>query len=239
MPEAFRAVFRNARATSLYVSVALLSSIARLGVTHALTGGEVPEDPGMKLRLAMLGMDVGLAAAWAFAQAVAFSWMAQDMDRPLWRVDGIPSALVRFFPMWFALNLLILTCGNAAGRLLASDADNPFGQSLLLMFMMLQVIGIPICAAIMFHGKLVWSELAESLAPLGRQFMATTIVVVFAGCMLVLFLFVLLPATEEPAALRPLIQIPGGIAECVVFAGAFLICIMDRNAESQGDDFDF
>lgn len=239
IPEAFRAVLRNPRAVALYVG--LVTGVAGLDLLglHLITGGEMPEEPGLTLRLFGLGSDLVLAGTYAFAQTVAFSWIGQNLDRPLWRIKGLGDAMKRFFPVWLILALLIMVFHNLTIRFMAADQSSSLGQFMFLLFMTLNVIAIPIGGAIMFHGELKWSELGESLAPLGRQLFSTTILAVFSGCVLVGLFFFLLPATGERVWLQPFVQIPGGIAECAIFAATWFICIMDRESEDVNDDFDF
>ncbi|HQE83122.1 MAG TPA: hypothetical protein PLM14_08980 [Candidatus Hydrogenedentes bacterium] len=239
IPEAFRAIVGNPRALGLYAGLTMGVSSVKLAVMYALTGSAIPEDPELSIRLLEFCSDLVLAGVWAFAQTVAFSWMGQDLDRPLWRIRGIGDAMKRFFSIWLMLNLLIIMLGNVAGKLLAADNDDPTGQFMLLLFLVLQVIAIPVGAAIMFHGELKWKELGQSLAPLGRQLFSTLLLVGFSGCALVVILFFLLPATVGHLWARPLIDIPGGLADCVVFAATWAICIMDRESEDTTDDFDF
>jgi hypothetical protein len=238
-PEAFRAVVRNSRALALYIGMALVVSTLRIVVTQALTGGKPPEDPGLTLRLFDFGGDLVIAVTWAFAQSVAFSWFGQDIDRPLWRTKGIKDALVRFFPLWLMLDLLIIVFVSLTNKFMSADPNSTVGQLMLLVFMTMQVIATPIGAAIMFHGELKWSELGQSLAPLGRQAFATVLLVVFSGCVVVIVFFLLLPAIRDYLLLRALIEIPSGFADCVIFAATWYICIMDREAEDADDDFDF
>ncbi len=238
-PEAFRAVARNPRALVLYIALAMGVVGAKLAVMYPFTGGETPEDPELSVRLIELLTDLVVAGTYAFAQTVAFSWLGQDLDRPLWRVKGIKDALTRFYAVWLMLDLLIIVFGTIAGKQLIADINNSLGQLMLLLFLVMQIIAIPIGAAIMFHGELKWRELGQSLAPLGRQLFATFLVVCFSGTVLIMLLFILLPATADVLWLRPLIEIPGGLAECVIFAATWFICIMDREADTASDDFDF
>ncbi len=240
LPDAFRAVLRSPRALALYIALAMGVVSLKLAIMYALTGGgDMPDDPEMPVRLVELVTDLVLAGTWAFAQTVAFSWLGQDLDRPLWRIKGIRDAMARFFYLWLMLDLLIIVFSTIAGKLLEADITSPMGQFMLLLFMTMQVIAIPIGAAIMFHGELKWRELGQSLAPLGRQFFATFMVVAFSACILVALLFIVLPATADRLWMRPLIEIPSGFTECMVFAATWFICIMDREAEPEGDDFDF
>ncbi len=238
-PEAFRAVMRNPRALALYIVLAMGAAGAKLAAMHLCTGGETLGNPGLTVRLLTLLTDLALVAIYAFAQTVAFSWLGQDVDRPLWRVKGLKDALARFYSLWLILDLLIIALNSIAARQLNADATNALGHIMMLLFLSLQVISIPIGAAIMFHGELKWRELGQSLAPLGRQFFATTLVVVFSGCTLVLLLFFLLPSSGSRLWLRPLVEIPGGLAECIIFTATWRICIMDRDADTDDGYYEF
>jgi len=239
LPEAFRAVLRNPRPVAVYIGIAMAAVSLRLAATYALTGGEMPEDPDLPLRLFRLGSSLALAGTWAFTQTLVFSWLGQELDRPLWRVKGLGDAIARFLVLWLILDLLIIVFGVNAGTLLEEDPNHTGGQFLLLMFMAMQVIAIPVGAAIMFHGELKWEELGESLSPLGRQFPATLLVAGFSGAILAILLFILMPLTANHIWLQPFIEIPSGVAECVIFAATWHICIMDRDAEHPDNDFDF
>ncbi len=241
LPEAFRAVLRNPRPLAVYIGIAAAAVSVRLAATHALTGGEIPEDPELPWRLFQLGSNLALAGIWAFTQTLVFSWLGQELDRPLWRVKGLRDALARFFVLWLILNLLIIVFAVNAQRLLETGSGQPGGQfmAMLLLLILMQVVAIPFGAAVMFHGELKWEELAESLSPLGRQFPATVLVMGFSGAVLVILLFIVRPLMADHQWLRPFIEIPSGLAECVIFTATWRICIMDRDAEHADNDFDF
>ncbi|MEA3366181.1 MAG: hypothetical protein U9Q79_11135, partial [Candidatus Hydrogenedentes bacterium] len=196
IPEAFRAVLRNPRALFLYIGLAMGVVSLNLVASYMMTGGEIPEEPGLPLRLFGLISDLVLAATSAFAQTVAFSWLGQNLDRPLWRIKGIGDAMKRFFPVWLMLDLLILIFHNLTIRFMAADPSSSLGEFMFLLFITLNVIAIPIGAAIMFHGELKWTELGASLVPLGRQLFPTVLVVTFSGSLLVVLFFFLLPSSS-------------------------------------------
>ncbi len=237
-PDAFRAVMRNPRALALYIVLIMGAAFGKLAVMH-LSGGEAVDNPELTVRFLALLTDLALVAIYAFAQTVAFSWLGQDLDRPLWRVQGLKDALARFYSIWLILDLLIIALSSIAARQLHADSTNALGHVMMLLFVSLQVISIPIGAAIMFHGELKWRELGQSLAPLGRQFFATTLVVFFSGCSLVLLLFFLVPRPGGPFWLRPLVEIPGGLAECIIFTATWRICILDRDADTDDGYYEF
>ncbi|MFO7976708.1 MAG: hypothetical protein R6V12_19000, partial [Candidatus Hydrogenedentota bacterium] len=121
IPEAFRAVLRNPRALLLYIGLAMGVISVDLAVSHIITGGEMPEYPSLGLRFFILGSDMVLAVTYAFTQTVAFSWLGQNLDRPLWRIKSIGDAMKRFFPIWLILNLSSMVFHNLTIRFMAAD----------------------------------------------------------------------------------------------------------------------
>ena len=50
-----------------------------------------------------------LIAGYALVQSCIFSAFGKDIDKPLWKCAGIKDAIQRFFPLWFLINLIMIS----------------------------------------------------------------------------------------------------------------------------------
>jgi len=235
--DAVEAVQRNLYALALYLAVTVGFSIAGQ-VANYLAGGP-PESPyASGLWTAYLfGLDAVFLIAIGVAQAVVFSRLGKDIDRPLWKIGGDGEAAKRYFVLWLALNAVATALDRVAlwsHTVLGNDA---LTATLALFHAVVIVIHIPIGAAIMFLGPFEWRKLPECLRPLWRQFPQTLVVVLFNGVWFALFIF-LLAQTESQPWLRPALQVVFAYVDFVVFAAAWFICMLDRQ-EPGGIDLGF
>lgn len=232
--DAVEAVQRNLYALALYVAVTVGFSIAGQVVNY-LMGGP-PENPYASgaWTAYLLGLDVVFLVAIGLAQAVVFSRLGKDIDRPLWKIEGDVEAVKRYFVLWVALNTGATALDKAAlwsHTVLGNDA---LTATLTLFHAVVIVVHIPIGAAIMFLGPFEWRKLPECLRPLWRQFPQTLVVVLFNGVWFGFFVF-LLAQTQSQQWLRPALQVVFAYVDCVVFSATWLICMLGRQEPEEID----
>lgn len=187
--------------------------------------------------------DVTLAGIFSLAQAVAFSRLGAEIDRPLWRSSGMGDALRRFFRLWFIINL----AGVAISCLpmLASGGDNAQSLALFsaLLLWGLTVVCIPMGACVMFRGAMSWDEAAHYFTPLLHEAPRALLLFILSSLQIVLNLDFLqishgLKSGWTAVAISPLFTTPSAFLECFVFAGTWLICMTHRE-HGEDADFDF
>jgi hypothetical protein len=204
--------------------------------------GGLPLDEGLDLTNAqkglMFGSDIFVAAGSALAQCLAFTLLGKEIDRPVWRVDGMFDALRRFYFLWFGLKLMeiaFIRVQAAAFSIWGSGGPAPFFWGLLFA---MSVMIIPFGACVMFHGKMVWREIGEALLPLYRY--ASQVLALCLASLAILFLLLFIPAELDfNKWLDPGLEALYGVWECVVFIGVWLICITHRETPHENNDFDF
>ncbi len=248
--EAFRAVWRTASAVALYLVIIAVGSLAFTAARSVLLNADDDPSPSVAATLLAMLLDVLMATAGAIAACLAFSRMGRELDKPLWKVEGDLEALRRFFLPWFILGLGVTTVYRVL-MTAAAQTEDPFMALFGLMtYVFLAAFVIPIGACIMFLGQFSWSTMGESLAPLSRQFVYVVGFLLF-GFLVYMMLFMLAigfphrPGLDAPEAWLAtgvflLLDLLGALSECVVFAGIWLICRMDRDTvQDSSDDFDF
>ena len=233
--DAVEAVQRNLYALALYLAITVGSSLLAQ-VSHHLVGAPVdnPYQSGFWIAY-QLGFDVFLVLCAALAQAVVFSRLGKQIDRPLWKIRGDGEALRRYFLMWLILNataVIIMEAANWAYYVL----NNQFLALFLFRYVLtfVAVVYVPLGAAIMFLGPFRWEKVPECLRPLWRQFPQTLVVLLLNLAWFLLFML-LFVQTESQRWLRPAIDVAFGYVDCVVFAGIWLICMLDRQEPEEID----
>lgn len=235
--EAVQAVQRNLNALARYLAITVGAGVALLAASHLLRArfgieaGGAPDALPMALRVYQLGSIIGLAAVVAVAQATAFSRLGKEMDWPLWRIPGDREALARFFLPWFILNLSVFVMHSLAFRVLVLSQERLMGVLPLLMvllFVLTAAASTMIGACVMFHGRLSWNELGESLSPLTREAGRSVIVFLFS-IFQVLFILTIGMQVASTKWMLPLLDIISGYCDCVVFAGTWRLCMIDRD----------
>jgi hypothetical protein len=242
---AFASVNRNLGAAALYIGVVIAAHMAFLAGGIAL--GYKPPAEGevvpFHIQAYHLVGQILLAGIVAAAQAVAFSRMGKEIDRPLWRVANDRDALRRFFQLWLTLNLLMVVLEQLA-TLAGGNGWGPLLQLILLLYMLFFVLLVPVGACIMFSGAVVRKELVRNLAPLGEQLPRTLLLILFG---VIQFGFLLWLGGYRHAhrddtgtfmAVAAIVGVAAAYVDCLVFAGAWHMCIEHRNAD-QDVDFDF
>jgi hypothetical protein len=233
--EGVAAVQRNYLWLLAYIAVNLVSAGAYAAATRVFGGPFDAYDamPPM-FRVYSLGHIIVFSAIVAAAAAIVFSRIGADVDRPLWRFEGSLDALRRFLLPWFILFLAFGATGHILFRL-AAQADD--ANAVLLVFVVTSILAglmIPIGACIMFHGRFAWEELGESLAPLVNQ-IGGAFFFFLVGMSASAFLTIL-HASSEAIYATLLIEAADSYLECVILAGVWLLCIVDRETESDDDD---
>ncbi len=190
-----------------------------------------------------LVMDLTLAGLYAALQAIVFSVMGREMDRPLWKCAGPAEALRRFFLPWFIINLGILALARI--QLRTAMLDMPDLVMLLEFCLMLAYcFAVPAGACIMFYGALEWREIGSILAPIGRRFALVWVVLLINFGQFVISRAASLsaaPPALEIILARTLLDAALSVVDCFVFAAIWTVCQIHRNeAPTTGnDDFEW
>jgi len=235
----FRTVQQFPTAVALYAA-------ANAGIAFVVVGINMllgfPPDEGVVLTFVektyMFGTDLFVAAATAATQCLAFAVLGKAIDRPVWRIGGPVEALQRFFTLWFGLNLVQVAIDRI--QVAAYSIWGPGGPGTFLWGLVFasSIIAIPFGAAVMFHGKLVWSELSEAMQPIFR-FGTQVAALCFATFAVLIALLSMQETTLETPWIQPGLQVIFALWQCVVFTGIWLLCITNRESPMEDDDFDF
>lgn len=245
LKRAAEALQRYVPAVLLYLGVAGVTSVV-VSLVQAAIRAYVPDldtRAPTEVHAINAGLIVALSIVAAVVQAVVFSRIGRDLDRPLWKVRDDREALQRFSAMWFELNLIV----NATFWLSSVNAriESMKGLAILLELLGLAMLLflVPIGACMMFHGTFSWGRLGEGLAPLGRRigqampvFLAT-----FVQVLLYVILSADLPDDHEAVHIalsitaRALRDIGIAYIDCVVFVAVWLVCKEDRDSPDEID----
>lgn len=178
-----------------------------------------------------------LSTAFVFAAvyAVIFAQIGAEIDKPLWKFGGFWESLKRFYQLWLILLLISFAQLQLAFWAIHSQGDQDLAAMFDLMYMMFLVVVIPFGACVMFLGRFQREEVSRAATTLMRQF-PRTLVLLLVNLSLVVFVQAI--ATQDfPRLARPLLDVIGVYGDCVVFAGAWIICIYDRE-EAEDEDAD-
>ena len=227
------------------MAVALYAA-ANAGIAFVVIGLNLllgfPPEEGVVLsnleKTYMFGIDLFIAAATAASQCLAFATLGKAIDRPVWRIDGPIEAMRRFYTLWFGLNLVEVAIVRT--QIAANSIWGPGGPGTLLtgLIFATSIVIIPFGAAVMFHGKLVWSELSEAMQPIFR-FGAQILALCIATFVVLVLLLSMRDAADAAPWIQPGLRIIYAMWECVVFTGVWLLCITNRESPVEDDDFDF
>lgn len=222
----------------MYIAACVATGIVTRLLRESLPGTESQTGPS---GLTWFALDVFVACCIAAAQAVAFSRMGREIDRPLWKIPGDIEPLKRFFPLWFALNLAVL----AWAKMTVSVAHGvEMEGAVIALYLTYALIGnatLLVGACVMFVGRVEWSRIGADLVPLLRQLPATLGLCLFGflGFFACEALFLLATAA---GAFRWLLHAAAyavsAYCDCVLFAGAWVICMTCRDMP-EDVDFDF
>jgi len=235
--DAVEAIQENLSSLALYLVVTVGFATGGQVLTHLLGRPiENPLETGFWAAY-LLGETAIMLVAIGLVQAVVFSRLGRNIDRPLWKLEGDLAGIRRYFALWLGLNAAGTALELAAVWSHAELELDGLAAILLLCHALVIVAHIPIGAAIMFLGPFEWGKLSECLRPLWRQLPLTAVVVLFNATWFVLFYF-LSQKTEPLPWLRPALYVAFGYVDCVVFAATWYICMFDRQ-EPEALDLDF
>ena len=233
--DAFAALQRNYPALLLYIGITTgFYALKLAGETYLLEHYKADTLTGLSQSYLFLSGLV-TAALYAVAQAIAFSKLGQDLDRPFWKVDSAKEALIRFFGLWFLLDLINLTLLIFTAVVPVDDGTR---ATLQVFWLMWAAFYVPLGATIMFYGHLRKEELKETLSTICHQLPSYFIISFFAFCVIVLVLS--LSDSDIPLWSKPGLSIVDGYMKCFIFACTWYICRIHRDRQDdQEDDFDF
>lgn len=238
LKESLEALRRNRPAVLAYMAaVGLMSAMFRLaGVFMA---GYAAEDAGPAwIYPITILMDLALAALFAALQAVVFSMIGREMDRPLWKCPAPEAALRRFFLTWFIINLAILAVMRM--QLRAAVGEMP-DLVILLEFVLIfaHCFAVPVGACVMFYGALEWREMGSILTPIARRFLLVCAVLFVVFGQYAVSRAAMLEAPPASLLIVPahaLLDAFLAVLDCFAFAAMWLICQIHRNEAPDTDD---
>jgi hypothetical protein len=192
--------------------------------------------------LCLLALQVAMAAGFATVRCIVFARMGREIDRPLWKISGDREALRRFLGLWIALGLVSVILTQLGLALGGNDAGDQHPLALLPLLGLLVVVlgGVPVCTCIMFWGKVEPGHLLEALTPLGKQF-GRVFPLVALNLLGWLIQVLRVEFDEHPALVMvsaAILLVVAIYIECLVFAGVWLACMIDRDTIEE-PDFDF
>lgn len=218
-----------------------------MGLAHYLAIRMLALDPEVTLPSwyypYKLTTDLVLTVCFAGLQSVCFAFLGRSIDRPLWKCSSAMEALQRFFPTWFLLNLVTALIVHL--QLVALNRNNgDVFDALGLVLMVYFIVHLPIGVALMHASRFREWTFAEALAPLGRRFGQTLIVLLV---MLIQFTLHLVVSRVPDVALpRDIINHASftflfSWLDLLAFAATWRLCMDDRDAGAQEDNdpFDF
>jgi hypothetical protein len=229
--EGFRAAQRNVGALAVYMLIiAALSGAIVLG--DSMVSEQVRESPFSGYTALRLVLAVVVGAA---AQTLAFTWISQEIGRPLWKISTGEGFRI-FLPLWLVLQGIAQGLNWGIGVVAATTHDLNLASSLLLLSLPLLVLLTPIGACFMQKGHVSLRGIREALRPLADLLPQTMVVLLFAAG--VLFLVLALVA-RSPVWVQPLIAIIRVYFDAVIFASAWTLCAQHEHAFEGDDDLDF
>lgn len=234
--EATQAIQKNLSALVVYLIFGVGSSAVATAVNSLM--GKV-EDPFKDPKTLFLSIGILLFAniAWSAGEAIAFSRLGKEMDKPLWKIEGDGEALRRYFTLWFGLNLPALIFYLLFAWLDSSGSTGSAPGTAAMLWILCATISTPVGACLMFGGKLEWDGLSRRFRPMLRELPRFLVVVFFNGIVMILTMS-LHDAAKDQEWLGPLIDIVAVYFDCVVFAAMWLICMIDRQNPDE-DDLEF
>lgn len=222
-----------------YIAVSIVMALLSGGLEAVLLTGPLMDLPDAAKRLLDVIKLIGVAAAYASLNAIAFALLGADMDRPLWRYHGWQDALRRFFTPWMLLSLSYILLFRMT---LWFGIDHPVSQLLLLLCCLVYTVHLPIGVAIMHQGRLEWRHLGDAVMPLIIQ-LPRMIIPLLMG--LYLFFLTIFSGDRirptEDGALQwiwggALFQIVAGLFACVIVTTTW--CTLMLHRDEQDEDFD-
>ncbi len=231
--DAANAVQKNLAALGIYMAITLVAFVVvtLVGIHMGQFAEETPAEPNL---LYQVTMHLFLVFIGALAQSVAFSRMAKEIDRPLWKISGDLEAIKNYMPLWAGLNAIMTLI-----VVLLEWSDKTYGASggtalLYIVWVLAAIVYIPAGASLMFLRTAEWTHLPEAMRPLFRQFSKTLVVLAFTGVVFLIHLTLIEQTVKQPW-LRSLIELAFAYFDCVVFAAILLVCMYDRQTPEEVD----
>lgn len=243
--EALLSIRTNLFSVAGYAAVcAIANAMYALSILFMQVTGRITPDESLP-PIYEFTSDVILSIIYALAQTIFFSRIGREIDKPLWKIEGDYDALKRFFRIWLLLQLVTL----ALMRL------SLWHSVFLALFPWAYIVTIPVGACLMFEKASKWSEVPQCMQPLIGNFFPTLLVLFINFVSLVIQLYyagifgdirqalnesaLTLSAALINTALSAIaLQTIASFVDCLVFAGTWHICRMNRDA-SPNSDLDF
>lgn len=241
--DAADAVQRNLSALLLYLAVNGALAVVYL-LLNAAVRLRYPEDgESMAPALIDLLFLLLLAGVMAVLQAVVFSRMGREIDKPLWKVRDDRDAIRRFYMLWLTASLG-LGALQWLGTLDYGDGDQTAINSLFfLLFFLGFLVYIPCCACIMFFGHVSWDTLGQALEPLIRHAGRALPILLVPLFQFALLFYVNVHRALEGDQVDLVKWLPILLAtsvalsyfDCIIFAATWLVCIYNRETPDEID----
>lgn len=226
-------VQRNYVALLIYAAItAGFIAIGTAVETWVLTDHSLEDSDGLG-KLYIVLNSLTLAAILAIAQTIAFTRMATEIERPVWKASSIPGSFMRFWSFWFTLDLIQFSMFVV----IAVFPMEPSGaQSLFTLWLCGRSILVPFGAATMFLGNTTRVEMRLAGVILVAQLPYVALI-----CFIRFFVDVTLISMESglPVFATPALQIIHSYVACFAFAYTWEICRKHREEEENMDDLDF
>jgi hypothetical protein len=239
--EAVDAVQRNLAALGVLVVATLVLNTPKIIADLLIVekyGFETPPDWQIFYEL---GTSIPMAVGMTVAIVLAFSWMAREIDRPLWKMDGPGDVLRRFGPFWFTIRVIAFLSIILSWQLQLNDAVPALALLCQLAYFALFIFSTPIGAAFMFVGRIRRETIGEALVPLGNQLGKTAIVFFVVLWQFFLFLYVSSVVVHGDDALWQRVLLASALniilvyLDCLIFAATVLVCKYDRDTHEEVD----
>jgi hypothetical protein len=233
--DAVMALQRNISALVLYIGLTTAYYVLKIiGEQSYIAHFEVNPQEGLPRNYLFIS-GIVTAAVFALAQAIAFTRLSQDLDRPFWKVNTIGEGMRRFFAPWFLLNMV------SVGLLLSSallPEENDFRGALQMIWLLWAASYLPFGATVMFYGHFGKQEIRQTLSTVSHELPSYILLMFIAFCAIVLVLS--LGGSGMPLWAKPGLSIVDGYMDCLLFAATWFVCRRHRDTQSeQDDDFGF
>lgn len=232
---AFRAVHANFRAYLLFLAFYLPVNVAQLLLNEYYLKPREEALGEMTMGLIATGEGVVQIVVYAVASCLVFSWMAEEIDKPLWKIGGPRDAFARFFTYWLLIGMVCLAFFRF-GAMFVQRGDQNLGSALVLGGHIVLITIIPFGAIVTFIGNARWADLRAAFQVLFRV-IDRAFLAMFIGFFQVSIVSGLYLAENLPLYFKPLIGTVDVYIDCVIFCYVFLACREQREME-EDDPFD-
>ncbi|MCC6697397.1 MAG: hypothetical protein IT365_17335 [Candidatus Hydrogenedentes bacterium] len=241
--DAAEAVQRNLSSFALYMGVLIAANAVPTLVSLPLRSSD-PSSASLTLQLLDVALLIVMIHVFALAQAVVFSRLGREIDRPLWKVRDDREALRRFFVLWAVVNLVLYGILHLANVDYGNGEMHSINYVLALATLAVALCAVPFGACMMFTGSARFRLLGESLAPLAKQPGKTAVVIGITLFQFLLFIVFSQAAVggegqETPILKELLIASASAVVQayldCLAFAATWLLCMTDRDTVDEID----